>query len=997
MNENKLFLSGVCPYCPAVLDYAEDSRAVVCHSCGNVVPTRILRPLDFAKRENAECEKDRRIADGVTSSSAGIIYFDNFCDSYDWREFALHSSLSIPTLESIREACKIKFSADPITYYLDFRCIAIPVLKKIEGLDVLEVEIINNYKSDDISDLFEYVDRYCAITKEIVEKRESIIKMLIKDVHLAQKFGAPPMIVYDLKRTFKMFADKVNAITAATNIEEVPGYHKAKELKDAKLAHDIRRLGIDAEKTYNKAIELLEAGNVDNALHLFAAIKGYKNSEKYISDNSMIFKFNNELAEMAGRYYLVKSTSANVFDPANPSVASNGLMTLYEINNTYPASSPSLTMVSDVIHSFGSKIFFMRNNVSICCYDTKCEDLYANVKILDEAPSGDYVINHSTPVYYSSDKTKFFIRKKLRETATTKRGCLGRKKLTKRLAQNRGNNYSIVLVDMDNVTSKIILPEVVDIMDYCNDKIFYTTLEKGSRFPSFRVYDIKEEKSTEILSSDCIIHSVSGGNIIYSMRVSSAYNLNLYSVNIDTNVHRIIDSNIKGYYTTHGNRVFYTVGSKEDNRLYSANLDGTERCEVMENPGRICTFSSGWLYYINGTGINACLMKVSLDGARNMLVASRFGKLVKMLNGYIYYIATNGDLKVVRSDGTNDVRIAPNIDDLSRIIIDKSNVYYLKRDYFGPDADNNDSFGYSLYSTDLSGKNLRKLSHDVSAMVEYNDRYIYICKKRGTKYSVVTPVDRKNSTTEIIDRTITYYESYDKVKAEFTEIVHLGAPETTTVSYKKSRLPFSKIITDRSVINEIQNTYVRGDVAPVGMVEQEEILAREEEARRIEAEKQAKLDEKKAKKQAKRDKKQAKRDKKKAKKQAKRDKKQAKREDEKNAKLEAHEKANAEIDTFLEEREKLEEQRREEQEKRKAEEERKAAELEAKQRERDEAKLARKEEKREKQAEKNSKYDEKMSRYEQEMSRYEEEMIKREEEKLAKREAKSARNNDYDN
>ena len=50
MNENKLFLSGVCPYCPAVLDYAEDSRAVTCHSCGNVVPTRILRPLDFAKK-----------------------------------------------------------------------------------------------------------------------------------------------------------------------------------------------------------------------------------------------------------------------------------------------------------------------------------------------------------------------------------------------------------------------------------------------------------------------------------------------------------------------------------------------------------------------------------------------------------------------------------------------------------------------------------------------------------------------------------------------------------------------------------------------------------------------------------------------------------------------------------------------------------------------------------------------------------------------------------
>ena len=997
MNENKLFLSGVCPYCPAVLDYAEDSRAVTCHSCGNVVPTRILRPLDFAKKESAESENDRRIADGVTSSSAGIIYFDNFCDSYDWREFALHSTLSIPTLESIREACKIKFSADPITYYLDFRCVAIPVLKKIEGLDVLEVEIINNYKSDDLSDLFEYVDRYCAITAEITEKRDAIIKTLIKDIHLAQRFGADPMLVYDLKRTFKMFTEKVNAVKAAKNIEEVPGYHKAKELKDAKLAQDIRKKGIDAEKTYAKAIELLEAGNVDNALHLFAAINGYKDSNKYIDDNSMIFKFNNELAEMAGKFYLVKSKSNAVFEPSNPTPISEGVMTLYEVVNAIPSTSPTLTMVSDVIHSFGSKIFFMRNNVSICCYDTKSEDLYANVKILDEAPSGDYVIRHANPIYYSSDKTKFFIRKKLRETATTKRGCLGRKKVTKRIANNRGNNYSIVLVDMDNVTSKVILPEVVDIMDYCNDKIFYTMLEKGSSFPSFRVYDIKEGKSTEILSANCNIHNVSGGNIVYSMRAASEYNINLFSVNVDTNVHRAIDTNINGYYTTHGNRVFYTVGTREDFRLYSANLDGTDRCEVMENPGRICQFSSGWLYYINGSGVNTCLMKVSLDGSKNMLVASRFGKLVKMLNGYIYYLATNGDLKVVRSDGSGDTRIASNIDDLSRIIIDKSNVYYLKRDYLGPATESSDGFGYSLYSTDLAGKNLRKLSHDVSAMVEYNDRYIYICKKREAKYSVTTPIDRKHSKTEIISKTLTYYESYDKLNAEFSEIVRLGLPETVTVTYRKSRLPFSKYITDRSVISEIHNDYVRNDVAPVGMVEREEIEAREKELQRIEDEKREKKQAKKDKKQAKKDKKKAKRDKKKAKRQEKRDKKSLKRENKKakrqakqaerdRIKEEKHAKANSDIDDYLAAKEQLEIENQERLERQQAEQDAREAELSAKREEREKARAKRDEENREK-------YDAGQTRYDEKMARYEEDMIKREEAKQAKRDARAAKKN----
>lgn len=874
MNDNKLLLSGVCPYCPATLDYSEDSRAVVCHSCGNVIPTRILRPLDFAKRENIETENDRRIADGVTSSSAGVIYFDNFCESYDWREFALHSRLSVPTLDSVAEACKLKFSADPITYYLDFRCRAIPVLKKIEGLDVLEVEIIDNYKSDDISDLFEYVDRYSSITKEIENKREAIITELERDIKLAKRFAILPYLLADLKRTLAMFKEKVNAISSTSNIEEIPGYAKAKAIKDAKLAEDIRKKGIDAEKTYVKGIELLEKGNVDNALHLFAAINGYKDTEKLIKENSIIFKFNEELAELAGKYYIVKRAALPVFEPSNPVPVSEGSLSFYEIKNKIPSDTPALTGVTKIIHSFGTKIFYLRSNVSICCYDTLSTNYSANVKILDEAPYGDYVLRHENPIYYSSDKTKFFIRKKLRETTTEKRGCfgLGRKKKKKiKEAENRGNNYSVLLVDMDNATSKIILPEIVDIMDYYNDKIFYTALDKDASKPVFRVYDIATETITDVLDSNYFIHSVSNGKIVYSLKFYSENNMDLYSMDIATKESIRIDSNVRKYYAMNGNRVFYIVGSRDDKRLYAANLDGTDKCEIMENPGRICTFSSGWLYYVNGTGINTCLMKVSTDGKKNMLVASRFGALVKVLNGYIYYIATNGDLKFVRSDGTNDFRIAPAIGDLSKIIIDKEKIYYLKDDDFGKVIGNRRTVGHSLYSTDLYGKNLRKLSHDVFAMAEYNERYIYICKKRAAAYEIYTPVDRRTTTNELYSKSLTYYESYDRVNDEFTEIVRLGQPTTSLVTYKKSWLPFSKYITEETAVNEIDthfNIYpnVRDNVAEVGMVEKEE---EREEQKRLEELAEAKN----AKKKARRERRDARKEKKlnkKAKKEAKR-------------------------------------------------------------------------------------------------------------------------------
>ena len=906
MNENKLFLSGVCPYCPAILDYAEDSRAVVCHSCGNVIPTRILRPLDFAKRENEQIENDRRIADGVTSSGAGIIYFDNFCESYDWREFALHSNLSISTLDSVAEACKLKFSADPITYYLDFRCRAIPVLKKIDGLDVLEIEIIDNYKSDDISDLFEYVDLYSSITKAIEAKRDGIITELKRDIKLAKRFAIDPYLLQDLERTLEMFIEKVNSIKVTANIEEIPGYAKAKALKDSKLADDIRKKGIDAEKTYERGLKLLEAGNIDNAMHLFAAIYGYKDTEKLIKDNSTIFKFNDELAELAGKYYVVRRTSSPVFEPSNPVPVTEGSLAFYEIRDKIPSTMPTLTSVTDILYSFGSKVFYLRNNVSICCYDTLSPDYSANVKVLDEAPSGDYVIRHQNPIYFSSDKTKFFIRKKLRETTTVKRGCFGfgRKKTKKKHADNRGNNYSVLLVDMDNATSKIILPEIVDIMDYYNDKIFYTALDKHSYMPVFRVYDIATETSTEILNSDYYIHSVCNGKIIYSLRIYSENNMDLYSIDIETKESKLIDSNVRSYYATRGGRVFYIVGSRDDKRLYSANFDGTDKCEIMENPGRICTFTSGWLYYVNGEGVNACLMKVSTDGTKNMLVASRFSKLIKVLNGYIYYIATNGDLKFVRSDGTHDVRIAPEVEDLSRIIIDNEKVYYLKNDDFGNVKGRPDAVGYSLYSTDLYGKNLRKLSHDVAAMAEYNDDYIYICKKRGATYEITTPINRKMTSREVQPTDLTYYESYNRKTGEFKEIVRLGAPSTYYVSYKKSWWPFSKYVSKETRVDEINKTSdiypnIRDNIAEVGMVEREEAIA---EQKRLEEIKAAKA----AKKQAKIDKRRAKLNKRRAKLDKKLDKKAQKEE----KRLNVHEDVNAEFDEFDKYHSELEEERK---------------------------------------------------------------------------------------
>ena len=874
MDDNKIILSGVCPYCPAVLDYEEDALAVVCHSCGNAVPTRIMRPLNFAKLEREESDSEKKTADGVTSPTTGVIYFDNYCESYNWTQFAGSSELSIPMLTALFDACKIKFSADPITYYLDFRCIAVPVMKKIEGLEVLEVEIISNFQADDVSDLFEYLDKYSNVTKALVAKKDEIVKALSTDIVLAKRFGADPMLVADLESTLSLVEKKLNDVKVVRRLEDIPNYNKAKEIKDSELAAKIRKQGIDAEKTYKIALELAKMGNVDNALHLLCAIHGYKDTDKLIEDYTRIFKFNEELVELAGKYYLTRKVPG-FFDVNDPRSFAIDTLSLYEVVNTVPSPYPALTNVSDILHSFGSKVFFIRDAVQLCCFDAGSES-GGSVAVLDEAPAGDYVTDHHTPIYYSADKTKFFIRKKLRDNGA-KKGCFGRKKKNKNPV-NRFNNYSVVLVDMDNVTCTTILPEVVDIMDYYDDKIFYTTAVSSTlERPVFRVYDIKTGKSTDILGAECVIHNVHQGKVIFSLWAPSKYNMDMYTIDFDDKQPKLIDENIMDYYTTFGNRVYYTVGTDDYCRLYSAEMDGTDRKEIMENPGRVCTINSGWLYYTNGEGVNACLMKVSIDGKKNLLVASRFEKLIKMTNEHIYYLATNGDLKVVRTDGIGDKRIAANVSD-NKIIIDDENIYYLKRDYLGIRDGDEEGYGFSLYTTDLEGKNLHKLAHDVKTIEEYNDRYIYICKKRGIRYVIHTPIDKRSENSTVVTNILTYYEAYDRKTCEFKEILHLGEPQKKTITYKKYFWPFTKKVTKESRIDELETNYShsRNDVAPMGATKREEDELEERVREAIRQEKLAKIEAKRAKKQAKKDAKKAKKEAKEAKKAAKAAKKEAK-------------------------------------------------------------------------------------------------------------------------
>ena len=818
MSGNKNLISGACHVCKTPLYLESGNDCVYCPVCKRSIAREQLTLLSYAIGNSGAGTAAQGIESGIASASAGLVYLDNFLARTDWVAFANTAEISIAELDALAAAAELKFADDPLTYLLAFRCRAIPLIRKIEGLDVLEVRIIDNYRSDDNSDAFEYTDLYATVTSRIVENRDAIIAELEAYVTRAEQFGIDPALLDDMKRSLDICRTRLNETEAVTDINGIRGFAAARELRDGELAEKFRSAGIDALGTYEKALGLLNEGKSDAALHLLLAIRGYADSDRLIAEHSSVFTFGKELIEMNGRCYYAKRGTA-YFDPrtAGDSPELKESCTLYRISDTVPESSPAVSGITKLIGCFGTRVYYVRQDTAIAAYESTNPNSLSNVRILDEAPRGDYVTEDGS-ILLSSDRSRFIIKKKLRDSEPERRGCFRRKKTAPK--ENRENNYSVLLVNMDEASAEVILPAVVDIMDFFGDRIFYTTVSLDGE-AEFRVYTVGTGEDVAILNSGCIINAVKGGRIIYSRWAPSEYNLDLFSIDTHEKEPMLLATNVRSFYAAEDDRVYYTVGCEDGTALCSVSVTGGDAREIMQNPGNVVSVSTGWLYYTQGKGVNTVLMKVRLDGTDNMLVAPAFGTLVRMQSGCIYYITTLGELASVRTDGKSGRIIARGVSK-DGVIIDSDRIYYLRRDRVARATESSDGMGLSLFATNTDGTGLVKIAHDVAAVCEHNSDSIYMIRKADAVFKVVTPV--------------TSYERYDKKSGECVRVLRLGVPAAGSFTYKAGCFIKPKHITRDGTVTEMREVYSRKGVAASGLVLGEEEAERRRAAERAEAE-----------------------------------------------------------------------------------------------------------------------------------------------------------------
>ena len=136
-----------CPHCGYTITYSTSEKTVCCPCCDKYVKIEELRSsLDTVASSDSSATAAQVsgafVASVIESSENGLAYIENFFDNYSWDEYIQTTQIKIDSIQEMVEKQKVKNAANPSTWYLEFKSISVPVLKKIEGLAKLEQGLV---------------------------------------------------------------------------------------------------------------------------------------------------------------------------------------------------------------------------------------------------------------------------------------------------------------------------------------------------------------------------------------------------------------------------------------------------------------------------------------------------------------------------------------------------------------------------------------------------------------------------------------------------------------------------------------------------------------------------------------------------------------------------------------------------------------------------------------------------------------------------------------
>ena len=872
------FLTGRCPYCDSKLEYSSEDKSVVCYACDNSISISQLQGNSSASAA-APAAFSPMMMLGFDNPESGVVFVENFFENYDWADYQDSTEIKLYEINDVIENNKIKNGADAHSWYLAFKGLAVPVLKKIEGLSEKANLMVSVYDADDNSESLAVFDTYRKVVSALIANQASIVKELESAIKYAEKFNLPAERLAEINGELAAIKSQLAALHPVKDINEIPAYSKAQEEAGEKFAAALKESkGIDAKSMYESAKMNFAAGGAAkrDALRSFTEINGYLDSSRYIQRINHYYRYTDGNMYFFGdKYYLFKlesapaptldvkdlaknikgklSSAAAPAPEAQPAEVIKSL-SLYEVVDKKKADAPIVRGIDQIIKYFNNCLYYF-NSKGICKFDL----LSKSETVIDSGKKADYMANKKYQVLSVLNETQLLVKKKLQpKKLEEKKGCLsflpfGKKDEGPKF-EAQPNNYELILIDLMTGEKKSVVSELIDVALAYDKEIFYVKAEllskpapakkgflsflpfgkkeEAPKAPEFKtqlmVCDLKTGASQKILNEDCEIHNVVNGKVIYTLWQPVSLNQDLRVYTIATGEDVLIENNIYSYFGVIGGKIYYTIGNASFRPLVRANFDGSDRKEIMRNVEDVIAAKGNWLYLSKGTGRNTAIVKVNVETGSRVIICTQVKRILNDTSTHIHYVDIYNNLRVVRTDGKENRLIAENFE--SFFSIGKDCIYYARTE-----AVDSNVRGKSLYKMDPDGNNSRKLVFNIESVSDYDEEYLYFKKVETVRFKVTKALSKTESEESYESRKLTRYYKFSKATETSEEVLIIGMPSGSS-TYQEATGCLAKFGLGKKKDVKVDNKYeevpakcrfkYRG-LAPAGAVEAEAVAEEE--------------------------------------------------------------------------------------------------------------------------------------------------------------------------
>ncbi len=720
---------------------------------------------------------------GIDSPASALIYLETFFDSYDWNSYVNDASVYIEDLQIMVEKNKVKRPDDAKTWELEAKSLLIPLQRKMKALVTCQEKIADKYNGD-VATVAEELSLYTVVAGALIAARPTLLRNFDSDIANMRRFGADEGAVAALEAECQEMKTALNDLIKSTDVEKLPAVKKRLAENEARTIAELAQKGINALDSYNSGVKAYENKHYSDAIAFFDQIKGFRDSQKYISIINTYFIFGDELVEAGGKLYksaphtalplaagggcgAKKKQAPASEETVEPTVRS---WDLYEIIDAAPEKHASISGLSKLVTTYGENIYYIKGGNEFCVYNVRS----AQETVLDRSKFG-YDTENENSSGFTFARDKMYLRKTL-DIAAFKKGCFSTKKKEEEYKKSQQNNYAMLLIDLKRGTVDTVVEKMVGCV-CVRDFVFYTVSEeigeeKGHRkiYANIaKMHNFATGKTEILFEKNCEIVGVSHDKVIYTFWGPNSLNRELRAINYKTKEDILLEDNIYDILEIENGKVFYRVGNKKYSPLYSINLDGTGRLEIMPNySSKTLYIKLGWIYLYYASGL---VIKISEDGKKKQILAYNVDQVIKFSGNYLYYISTGSakEFRMVRLDGKANVKIAEGIA-ASDISIGSQYVYYLRREWVGS------RYSKSLYRMDLDGHNSKKILFDIETMKEKDalrsDSEIYVLKKEMRDYYITA--GKKDWIESFL---VSTYFALNKQSGEMKTVLVVGVPD----------------------------------------------------------------------------------------------------------------------------------------------------------------------------------------------------------------------------